>query len=158
MNQENCDLGMIGLGVMGCSLVLNIAEHGFRVVGYDKDPARVHTLSDHAKAGQVSGATSLRAFFGSLRTPHLLMLLVPAGTAEDAVLGDVMPYLRRGDIVIDGGNSHFSDTLLRPIRLEEDGIHLLGVGISGGARGRVMGRASCLGAPGNLTNGSVPFS
>ena len=63
------------------------------------------------------------------------MMLVPAGPPVDAVLGEVMPYLRRGDIAIDGGNSHFLDTLLREIRLEEDGIHLLGVGISGGADG-----------------------
>ena len=65
----------------------------------------------------------------------MVMILVPAGSPVDAVLGELMPYLRRDDIVIDGGNSHFSDTLLREIRLEEDGIHLLGVGISGGAEG-----------------------
>ncbi|HEV2248519.1 MAG TPA: NADP-dependent phosphogluconate dehydrogenase [Terriglobia bacterium] len=135
MKQENCDLGMIGLGVMGCNLVLNMAEHGFRIVGYDKDPSKVQALSDQAKGGAVSVATDLRSLFQSLRTPHVVMLLVPAGPPVDAVLADVMPYLRRGDIVIDGGNSHFSDTLLRLIKLEENGIHLLGVGISGGAEG-----------------------
>jgi 6-phosphogluconate dehydrogenase len=135
MNQENCQIGMIGLGVMGCNLMLNLAEHGFLVVGYDKDPAKVQALSGQTQGGQVSVATSLRAFFESLRSPHLAMMLVPAGPPVDAVLGEVMPYLRRDDIVIDGGNSHFSDTRLRQMRLAEDGIHLLGVGISGGAEG-----------------------
>lgn len=135
MNQKNCHLGMIGLGVMGCNLVLNISERGFRVVGYDKDPAKGQALSDQAKGGQVSVVTSLHSLFESLNTPHMVMILVPAGSPVDAVLGELMPYLRRDDIVIDGGNSHFSDTLLREIRLEEDGIHLLGVGISGGAEG-----------------------
>src|ERR1051326_7658318 len=135
MNQENCDLGMIGLGVMGCNLVLNMAEHGFRIAGYDKDPAKGQALGDQAKGVPVSVATDLRSLFQSLHTPHVVMLLVPAGPPVDAVLADVMPYLRRGDIVIDGGNSHFSDTLLRQMRLAEDGMHLLGVGISGGAEG-----------------------
>src|SRR5690349_12569971 len=108
MSQGNCELGMVGLGVMGCNLVLNMIEHGFRVAGYDKDPSKVQALTDKTKGDRVFATSDLRAFFDSLRTPHVVMMLVPAGPPVDAVLVDIMPYLRRGDIVVDGGNSHFS--------------------------------------------------
>jgi 6-phosphogluconate dehydrogenase len=129
------ELGMIGLGVIGRNLVLNMAEHGFRVVGYDKDPAKLQAAKNQTETGQFAISENLRDLFGSLPRPHVVMMLVPAGPPVDAVLDDLKPYLRRSDIVIDGGNSHFSDTRLRQIRLEENGMHLLGVGISGGAEG-----------------------
>ncbi len=126
---------MIGLGVMGCNLALNAADHGFPVVGYDKDPARIESLRRQAGGQPASAVSSLDDFFAALGTPRLIMMLVPAGRAVAAVLADLAPHLRPGDIVIDGGNSHFSDTQIRQTRLEKEGIHLLGVGISGGAEG-----------------------
>jgi 6-phosphogluconate dehydrogenase len=135
MSDQDYRLGVIGLGVMGCNLLLNMADHGFHVAGYDKDLAKVQSTQGQSKGKTILATDSLKGFIESLVTPHIIMLLVPAGPPVDAVLGELMPYLRRDDIVIDGGNSHFSDTRLRQIKLEEDGIHLLGVGISGGAEG-----------------------
>jgi len=135
MNQNEYALGMVGLGVMGCNLVLNVAEHGFPVVGYDSDPAKVEDMIRQANGQRIRGVNSLPALFESLRSPHIVMMLVPAGPPVDAVLDELMVHLRRGDVVIDGGNSHFSDTHSRQMSMEENGIHLLGVGISGGAEG-----------------------
>ncbi|HET9802668.1 MAG TPA: NADP-dependent phosphogluconate dehydrogenase [Candidatus Acidoferrum sp.] len=135
MSNRDYQLGVIGLGVMGCNLLLNMADHGLRVAGYDKDPAKVRSTRDQAEGKTILAAESLKSFVEALDKPHIILLLVPAGPPVDAVLKELMPYLRRNDIVIDGGNSHFSDTRLRQMTLAEDGIYLLGVGISGGAEG-----------------------
>src|SRR5512143_4135544 len=126
--REEYQLGMIGLGVMGCNLVINMVEHGFAIAGYDKDPVKVQTLQDKSRDKKIFAADNLREFIGALATPRIVMMLVLAAPPVDAVLGSLRPYLRRGDIILDGGNSHFSDTRLRQITLAEDGIYLLGVG------------------------------
>jgi 6-phosphogluconate dehydrogenase len=144
--QDKFQLGMIGLGVMGRNLVLNMVEHGCTVAGYDKDLERVRLLGD--EGGQkVFAAETIKDFINALSTPRIIMMLVPAGPPVDAVLGSLRPYLRHGDIVIDGGNSLFSDTRLRQIMLAEDGISLLGVGISGGAEGARHGPSIMPGGP-----------
>ena len=134
------DFGMIGLGVMGRNLLLNMADHGFSVVGFDKDATKTTTLESSATAGTtVKGVNTLAEMIQQLQTPRKLMMLVPAGKPVDDVIADLLPLLEKGDIVIDGGNSHYTDTLRRVSYLEDKGIHFMGVGISGGEKGARTG-------------------
>ena len=129
------EIGMVGLGVMGRNLVLNMADHGHAVAGYDKDLSKVEALQDEAGDREIQGAKTMEEFVGLLRTPRAVMMLVPAGAPVDAVIRDVLPHLEEGDLIIDGGNSHFPDTDLRARKLADRGIQYLGVGISGGESG-----------------------
>ncbi len=135
MEPQTYDLGMVGLGVMGRNLLLNMADHGFAVAGYDKDVGRVHALAAEAETRPIRGATSVQEFVATLRLPRAVMLLVPAGPAVDAVIRDLLPYLTPGDLIVDGGNSFFKDTDLRATTLAAKGINFLGVGVSGGEHG-----------------------
>lgn len=146
MHQEY-ELGMVGLGVMGRNLGLNMADHGFAVVGYDKDISKVQALRDEAGDRPVRGADSLAELVSLLRRPRAMMLLVPAGPPVDAVIRDLLPYLEKGDLIIDGGNSFFKDTDLRAKTLAEKGLPLLGVGISGGEAGARHGPSLMPGGP-----------
>lgn len=135
-NIELCDIGMIGLGVMGRNLLLNMADHGFKVAGYDKDKSKVDSLLTDAKEqGKVFGATTILDFMKLLKKPHKLIMLVPAGAPVDSAINEFIPYLEKGDLIIDAGNSHFKDTDIRTQRLSEQGFHFMGVGISGGEEG-----------------------
>jgi 6-phosphogluconate dehydrogenase len=135
MSEREFTLGMIGLGVMGRNLVLNIADHDYAVAGYDQDVSKVQTLRMEAEGSDVRGAESLEEFVGLLRTPRTVMMLVPAGPPVDSVIRDILPHLEAGDLIIDGGNSYFKDTNLRGKALADKGILYLGVGISGGEHG-----------------------
>lgn len=140
MNQIQYDFGMIGLGVMGRNFLLNIADHGFSVLGFDKDPEKGATLEKEATADRkVKGTATLEEFVDLLQKPRKFMMLVPAGAPVDAVIEEVLPHLEPGDIVIDGGNSHFMDTDRRGEVLAAKGIHYLGIGISGGEKGARFG-------------------
>ncbi len=140
MANNSFDFGMIGLGVMGRNLLLNMADHGFSVVGFDKDATKTTTLESSATAGTiVKGVNTLAEMIQQLQKPRKLMMLVPAGKPVDDVIADLLPLLEKGDIVIDGGNSHYTDTLRRVTYLEDKGIHFMGVGISGGERGARTG-------------------
>jgi 6-phosphogluconate dehydrogenase len=131
---------MIGLGVMGRNLLLNMADHGFAVVGFDKDATKTATLESSATPGTtVKGVNTLADMIQLLEKPRVLMMLVPAGKPVDDVIHDLLPVLEKGDIVIDGGNSHYTDTLRRVKFLEEKGFHFMGVGISGGEQGARTG-------------------
>jgi 6-phosphogluconate dehydrogenase len=130
-----CELGMIGLGVMGRNLLLNMADHGYSVAGYDKDLIKVDALAKEAGKRNVEGVRSLGDMLGSLVAPRAIMMLVPAGKPVDAVIDSLLPHLTKGDILIDGGNSHFRDTDRRIAALAPKGIAFLGVGISGGEAG-----------------------
>ena len=134
MEQAQCEFGMIGLGVMGSNFLLNVADHDFRVVGYDKDPDKAKSL-DEASEGRVEGVTSPKEFIARLATPRRIMMLVPAGAIVDAVIEELIPFLEPGDMLIDGGNSHYTDTDRRMLKLENEKIHYLGVGVSGGEEG-----------------------
>jgi 6-phosphogluconate dehydrogenase len=131
--------GMIGLGTMGRNLVLNVADHGFEVCGYDRDLNQQNRLTDEAKGKPVTAASSLPEFIKALETPRVIMLLVPAGKIVDAVLTDLLPLVQKGDIIIDGGNSHFIDTERRYQQLQDSGIHFIGMGVSGGEEGARYG-------------------
>ncbi len=131
--------GMIGLGTMGRNLVLNMADKGFSVCGYDRDPAQQKRLTDEGTGKTVRVATSMQELVNSLESPRRIMMLVPAGKIVDAVIDEVSPLLQAGDILIDGGNSHFTDTNTRIERLKPTGIHFTGMGISGGEEGARLG-------------------
>ncbi len=128
-------LGMIGLGVMGRNLLFNMAEHDFCVAGYDSDPTKITQLIAEAPNHHVQGFTTLPAFVAALKTPRVIMLLVPAGEAVDTVIQSLIPYLSNDDCLIDGGNSYYKDSLRRETALIPHGIHFLSVGISGGESG-----------------------
>ncbi|GGK72735.1 NADP-dependent phosphogluconate dehydrogenase [Rufibacter glacialis] len=134
------DFGIVGLGVMGRNLLLNIADHGFSAVGLDLDPAKAAAFEAEATLGTtVKGTTSIEEFVASLQKPRAVMLLVPAGKAVDAALASLTPLLEPGDIVIDGGNSYFPDTDRRVLALREMNLHFFGMGISGGEKGARFG-------------------
>jgi 6-phosphogluconate dehydrogenase len=131
--------GMIGLGVMGRSLLLNMADHGFAVAGHDKDASKVDSLNQEAGEHEVKGFLDVKEFIQSLTTPRAIMMLVPAGKIVDAVIEELTPLLEKGDILIDGGNSHFTDTNRRVDELEAKGLHFFGMGVSGGEEGARRG-------------------
>lgn len=131
--------GMIGLGTMGRNLILNIADHGFEAAGYDRDPAQQKRLEPEAMGKPVKALASLPEFVKALKTPRIIMLLVPAGKIVDNVLSDLLPLVQKGDIIIDGGNSHFVDTERRYHQLQGSGIHFIGMGVSGGDEGARFG-------------------
>jgi 6-phosphogluconate dehydrogenase len=134
------DFGMIGLGVMGSNLLLNIADHGFAAIGYDLKPERGQALEAAANAGTtVKGVADLALMVSQLKKPRKIMALVPAGAPVDAVIESLLPLLEEGDILIDGGNSFFKDTLRRIAYLHDKGIHFFGMGVSGGEMGARTG-------------------
>src|SRR6202000_1509821 len=114
MANNSFKFGMIGLGVMGRNLLLNMADHGFAVVGFDKDAQKGSTLESSANPRTtVKGVTTLAEMVQLLEKPRRIMMLVPAGKPVDDVINDLLPLLDKGDVVIDGGNSHWTDTLRR---------------------------------------------
>ena len=147
MKTQIYEIGMVGLGVMGRNLLLNMADHGHSVAGYDKDATKVAALRQEAENREIHGAETLPEFVGLLRVPRAVMMLVPAGAPTDAVIRDLLPCLARGDLIIDGGNSHFTDTDLRTKTLTERGIQFLGVGVSGGEHGARHGPSIMPGGP-----------
>lgn len=139
MSTEKYSLGMIGLGTMGRNLLLNMADNGFAVAGYDKDASKITLLEKEGEGKPVRGYASLPDFLSSLNTPKVVMMLVPAGKIVDDVINELTPLLSEGDIIIDGGNSHFTDTTERVDRLEKQGFHFFGMGVSGGEEGARRG-------------------
>jgi 6-phosphogluconate dehydrogenase len=139
MGIEKFRLGMIGLGTMGRNLLLNMADHGFAVAGHDKDASKITLLEKEGAGKPVKGFASITDFVNSLETPKVILLLVPAGKIVDAVIDELKPLLSKGDIIIDGGNSHFADTTARVKRIEEIGLHFFGMGVSGGEEGARRG-------------------
>jgi 6-phosphogluconate dehydrogenase len=145
-------LGMIGLGTMGRNLLLNMADKGFSVTGYDKDQKMIAKLEDEGKNHNLEGFDNIENFIDSLQTPRTLILLVPAGPIVDSVIAELKPLLSKGDIIIDSGNSHFSDTNRRVAELENDGLHFFGMGISGGEEGARFGPSMMPGGDKNAYN------
>jgi 6-phosphogluconate dehydrogenase len=140
MANTSFKFGMIGLGVMGRNLLLNMADHGFAVVGFDLDSQKTALLESSASPGTtVKGFNTLAEMVQALEKPRKMMMLVPAGKPVDDVIQSLLPLLEKGDIVIDGGNSHYTDTLRRVTYMEEKGFHFMGCGISGGEQGARTG-------------------
>lgn len=139
MSPSTYDIGMIGLGVMGRNLALNMADHGFAVAGYNRHPDKVAEFEREAAGRNVLGAKSLEELIKTLRSPRAVMMMVPAGPPVDEVISEITPFLERGDLIIDGGNTHYTDTDRRAKTLADQGVQFLGVGISGGEKGARFG-------------------
>lgn len=132
--QSSAELGVIGMGVMGRSLALNVMDRGFEVAVWNRD----HQLLDDAvrsSGGRLQGCTDLAALVKSLKRPRRVLLMITAGKPVDLVLADLVPLLEPGDVVVDGGNSWFEDTRRRERELAAKGLHFVGLGVSGGEEG-----------------------
>jgi len=138
---------MVGLGVMGRNLVLNMADHGFAVAGYDRDQTKVEALRKESTERNIGCAANVPDFIALLRKPRAIMMLVPAGAPVDSVIKDLLPHLDKGDLIIDAGNSYFKDTDVRARNLTAKGIQFLGVGVSGGEEGARHGPSIMPGGP-----------
>ncbi len=140
MENQQFDLGMIGLGVMGRNLLLNMADHGFKVIAFNRSQEKLDNLKAAATPGTVvDGITSMEGLVQKLQVPRRILLLVPAGIAVDEVIEKLIPLLEQGDIIIDGGNSHYTDTLRRNTYVRGKGFHFMGMGVSGGEEGARTG-------------------
>src|SRR5438105_9451417 len=117
------DIGMVGLGVMGRNLLLNMADHGYGVAGLDTDSSKVQALKAEGAGKKVEATTDAKTFAGLLKSPRAIILLVPAGKIVDGVIAELAPLLGAGDLIIDAGNSHFKDTDRRAKELEAKQIH-----------------------------------
>ena len=140
MHIQESLIGLVGVGVMGGNFVLNIADHGFPVSIFDATPRKVKDfMSEKAEGRPIRPADDLPGFVKSLRKPRVVMMLVPAGKPVDAVINGISPFLEKGDLLIDAGNSHFTDTDRRTEMLAGKGLFFMGMGISGGESGARFG-------------------
>jgi 6-phosphogluconate dehydrogenase len=140
MADATCDIGLIGLAVMGQNLVLNMDDHGFKVAVYNRTTSKVDEfLAEEAKGTEVVGTHSVEELCAVLKKPRRVMLMVKAGNVVDQTIAQVAPHLEAGDILIDGGNSLFTDSNRRTKELAEKGILFIGTGVSGGEEGARFG-------------------
>jgi 6-phosphogluconate dehydrogenase len=139
--EPTADIALIGLAVMGQNLILNMSDHGYTVVAFNRTVSKVDAfLNDAAKGHKnVIGAHSIEEMAGLLKRPRKVMLMVKAGEAVDEFIELVLPHLEAGDVIIDGGNSHFPDTIRRTKYLESKGLMYVGTGVSGGEEGARFG-------------------
>ena len=136
MSAATCDLGLIGLAVMGQNLALNMNDHGFKVAVYNRTTSKVDAFLDgNARGTEIVGAHSLAELVALLKRPRRVMLMVRAGRPVDDLIAQLLPLLEPGDIIIDGGNSNYRDTMRRVEQVESHGLLYIGTGISGGEEG-----------------------
>jgi 6-phosphogluconate dehydrogenase len=138
---QQLHIGLVGLGVMGENLALNLERNGFSVSGFDLDSAKRQSFAHRTQGLKACAADSLADMVHSLQVPRRVWLMVPAGAPVDAVLAELRPLLSAGDVVIDGGNTLFIDTQRRMQALEGSGILYVGSGVSGGEEGALRGPA-----------------
>jgi 6-phosphogluconate dehydrogenase len=142
------DIGVVGLAVMGSNLARNFARHGHTVALFNRTPTRTSELvAEHGAEGDFVPSEDLAGFVASLKRPRRMILMVKAGDATDATIDSLVPLLEPGDIIVDGGNSHFPDTIRREAALKEQGLLFVGAGISGGEEGALNGPAIMPGGP-----------
>ncbi len=140
MTEASCDIGLIGLAVMGQNLVLNMNDHGYKVAVFNRTVSKVDDfVANEAKGTQVVGAHSIEELAGLLKRPRRIMLMVKAGDTVDQMIDHILPHLEKGDIIIDGGNSLFTDSNRRTKDLAAKGILFIGTGVSGGEEGARRG-------------------
>ncbi len=141
----NCQIGVIGLAVMGKNLALNIAEHGYKVAVYNRSSQKtkelLEELSEESFRGNIDGCYTLEEFIASLEIPRRIIMMVKAGDAVDDTIKQLLPLLSKGDLLMDGGNSYYEDTIRRSKELQAEEILYLGTGISGGEEGARRGPA-----------------
>ena len=135
------DIGLVGLAVMGQNLALNIADHGFQITVFNRTTEKTDKFvaENPATPGGLIGAKTLPEFIDSLAKPRKIVLLVKAGSGTEAVLDELVPLLESGDIIVDGGNSLWTDTIRREKALLEKGLRFIGSGVSGGEEGARFG-------------------
>jgi 6-phosphogluconate dehydrogenase len=137
---SKADIGLIGLAVMGENLVLNVESHGFTVAVYNRTTSKVDEFVNGRGAGKsIIGTHSVEELCANLESPRRVMIMVKAGAVVDHVIESLLPHLDEGDIIIDGGNSHFPDSIRRTKELEEKGLLFIGTGVSGGEEGALLG-------------------
>jgi len=140
MSKASCDIGLIGLAVMGQNLVLNMNDHGYKVAVFNRTTSKVDDfIANEAKGTEVVGAHSVEELVGLLKRPRRIMIMVKAGDVVDQTIEHLLPYLEKGDIIIDGGNSLFTDSNRRTKDLAAKGILFIGTGVSGGEEGARFG-------------------
>lgn len=142
MTEQNklAQIGVVGLAVMGSNIARNLARHGHTVAVYNRSPEKTHKLMEkHGSEGDFLPAESIESFVASLEKPRRALIMVQAGKATDAVIGQLADAMEEGDIIIDGGNSLYTDTIRREAELRERGLHFVGAGISGGEEGALNG-------------------
>lgn len=136
----DADIGLIGMGVMGENLIMNMNDHGFLVSCWNRTTSKVDDfMNAAAKGSKVRGFHELAKFISSLKTPRRVMLMIKAGQPVDDLINELIPLLDKGDIIIDGGNSYFPDSERRCTELKAKGIHFVGMGVSGGEEGARFG-------------------
>ena len=139
---QKADIGLIGLAVMGENLVMNMESKGFSVCVYNRTTQKVTDfIEGRAKGRNITGAYSIQELVDGLKAPRRVMLMVKAGKPVDEFIETLIPYLSQGDIIIDGGNSHFPDTMRRTAYVESKGLLYIGTGVSGGEEGALLGPA-----------------
>jgi len=138
MEQPKYDFGIMGLGTMGTALLLNMADNGNAVCGWNRDPVRAKKVADE-NPEKIGTFSDLGLFVSAIKRPRAILILVPAGGPTDGVLQGLHPYLDQGDFVIDGGNAHFKDTERRIVDMESFGFGFMGMGVSGGEEGARLG-------------------
>ena len=140
MTANQCDIGLIGLAVMGENLVLNMDSKGFSVAVFNRTTEVTEKFAaSRAKGKNIQPTRTLQEFVGALKKPRKAMVMIKAGNPVDQVIGELAPLLEKGDVIIDGGNSLFTDTQRRCRDLENRGIHFVGCGVSGGEEGALKG-------------------
>jgi 6-phosphogluconate dehydrogenase len=140
MSTNQCDIGLIGLAVMGENLVLNMESKGFTVAVFNRTTEVTEKfMASRAKGKNIRAARTIEELFASLSRPRKVMMMIKAGKPVDMVIQELLPFLEKGDVVIDGGNSLFTDTQRRCKELEGRGIHYVGMGVSGGEEGALKG-------------------
>ena len=141
MNDKKADIGLIGLAVMGQNLVLNMNDHGYSVAVFNRTYSKTEDFLSGPAAGRetILGSSSLEEFVGKLESPRKVMLMVKAGDVVDLWIDKLVPLLDQGDVIIDGGNSHFPDTIRRFNKLRDKGLRFIGTGVSGGEEGARKG-------------------
>lgn len=138
--QNLSDIGLTGLAVMGENLVLNMASKGFQVTAHARQQSRVDEfLNGRAKGMSIIGTSDLKELVKTLKKPRKVMMMIKAGDPVDQVIEQLIPLLEEGDIIIDGGNSHYPDTVRRTKYVESKGLYYIGTGVSGGEEGALLG-------------------
>ena len=138
--EQSAHIAVIGLAVMGRNLALNIADHGYRVAVYNRTTAKTDAfMEEEGRAAGIEAAATLEELVGMLASPRRVMIMVQAGSGTDAVIGQLVALLDEGDIIIDGGNAHYEDTIRRTREIEEQGLLFIGTGVSGGEEGARFG-------------------
>ena len=137
---DTADIGVTGLAVMGRNLARNLARHGYAVALHNRSPERTRSLvAEHGDEGRFLPSESMAGFVASLQRPRVVIVMVQAGAGTDAVINELVPRLDAGDIVVDCGNAHYTDTRRREAALREHGLHFVGCGVSGGEEGALNG-------------------